>query len=126
MGSSGDSLSLELGLGRRSWTIPIPDGWTRGCGMRYAQWILSLNSKVERLSSRRLRLASSQSNLQLTGFASAFAQSCSKWRDLFDSSEPHLYPLPGGTWQMELNSFQKLCVLRCVRPDKTMDAMQKF
>lgn len=27
---------------------------------------------------------------------------------------------------MELNSFQKLCVLRCVRPDKTMDAMQKF
>jgi len=48
-----------------------------------------------------------------------------EWRSYFDSSETHLEPLPG-EWDHRLSDLQKLCVLRCVRPDKLVPGMQQF
>nr|AML30857.1 axonemal inner arm dynein heavy chain 1 [Marsilea vestita] len=39
------------------------------------------------------------------------------WCVIFDSQEPHMEPLPM-PWNFELDVFQKLLVLRCLRPDK--------
>ena len=43
---------------------------------------------------------------------------------IFDSSEPHREKLPGH-WS-ELSLFERLLVLRCIRPDKVTNAMQDF
>ncbi|OQR83181.1 sporangia induced dynein heavy chain [Achlya hypogyna] len=60
-----------------------------------------------------------------TGFADAFATHKSVYRALFDSPEPHVVPLPGG-WQTKLDAFQRLCVLRSLRPDKMMEGIQNL
>lgn len=43
----------------------------------------------------------------------------------FDSLEPHRFSLPGG-WDEKLSSFQKLLVLRCLRPDKITKGIEDF
>ena len=45
-----------------------------------------------------------------------------KWKSLFDSSEPQRTGL--ATPFNELNSFQRLLLLRCFRPDKMMEGIQ--
>ncbi|KAK6626143.1 hypothetical protein RUM43_006448 [Polyplax serrata] len=47
------------------------------------------------------------------------------FKRIFDSLEPHrhLYPKP---WDTKLDSFQKIIVLKCLRPDKVTNAMQDF
>ena len=50
-------------------------------------------------------------------FAADFAQQSAAFQAIFDSNEAHEMPLPG-PWNACLNSFQKLAVLRCLRPDK--------
>lgn len=47
------------------------------------------------------------------------------WRVIFDSSEPHLTPLPK-PWDNDLGSLEKMLVLRCIRPDKIVPAVQNF
>eukprot|EP00965_Chrysotila_dentata_P092804 3064457-Pleurochrysis_carterae.AAC.1 len=47
------------------------------------------------------------------------------WRAYFDSSETHIEPIPSG-WQQKLDPLQRLCVLRCVRPDKVVPGMQEY
>jgi dynein heavy chain len=44
---------------------------------------------------------------------------------VFDSATPHEDALPG-QWAEKLNSFQKLLFLRCLRPDKVVDASMAF
>lgn len=49
----------------------------------------------------------------------------SMWRKIFDSADPHLERLPSSL-DHSLNSFQKLCILRCLRPDRMTEAIQNF
>ncbi|NXL44771.1 DYH1 protein, partial [Podilymbus podiceps] len=66
------------------------------------------------------------SNLKnFSGFADDFAANLAAFRAIFDSSKPHREPLPG-KWEAELDAFQKLLVLRCLRADKITNAMQDF
>lgn len=52
---------------------------------------------------------------------------CNKqeWKALFDSMEPHKTHIPGSFWH-RLNTFQRLLVYRCIRPDKVIPAIQDF
>uniref|UniRef100_A0A8C2YBK7 Dynein axonemal heavy chain 1 n=1 Tax=Coturnix japonica TaxID=93934 RepID=A0A8C2YBK7_COTJA len=66
------------------------------------------------------------SNLKnFSGFAGDFAANLESFRAIFDSQKPHRQPLPG-KWDTELDAFQKLLVLRCLRGDKITNAMQDF
>nr|XP_009665828.1 PREDICTED: dynein heavy chain 1, axonemal [Struthio camelus australis] len=66
------------------------------------------------------------SNLKnFSSFADDFADNLAEFRVIFDSPKPHREPLPG-KWDTELDAFQKLLVLRCLRGDKVTDAMQDF
>lgn len=47
------------------------------------------------------------------------------FKDIFDSADPHQQPLPG-KWNDALDDFQKLIVLKCLRPDKITNAMQDY
>tara|TARA_B100001250_G_scaffold412602_1_gene444279 strand:- start:1784 stop:3040 length:1257 start_codon:yes stop_codon:yes gene_type:complete len=47
-----------------------------------------------------------------------------QWRTLYDSTDPQEEPLPD-TWD-KLTGLKRLCVLRCVRPDKVVLGVQKF
>jgi len=39
------------------------------------------------------------------------------WKKYYDSLQPHVEPMPG-EWDTKLSIFQKILVLRCLRPDK--------
>lgn len=47
------------------------------------------------------------------------------FKTIFDSLEPQNEPLPG-EWDTKLNTFQKLIVLKALRPDKITLAVQNF
>ncbi|XP_052236951.1 dynein axonemal heavy chain 7-like isoform X2 [Dreissena polymorpha] len=47
------------------------------------------------------------------------------WKEVYDSVEPQHMTLPG-EWQERLGSFQRLLLLRCIRPDKVVPAIQDF
>ncbi|RLV99506.1 hypothetical protein DV515_00009657 [Chloebia gouldiae] len=55
-----------------------------------------------------------------SGFDNDFAASLEGFRTIFDSLSPHRQ------WEDELDAFQKLLVLRCLRGDKVTNAMQDF
>jgi len=61
------------------------------------------------------------------GFAEEFGgpSSLTAFKLLFDSVSPQDEPFPG-KWQDKLDSLDKLCVLRALRPDKIMEGMQNF
>ncbi|XP_075795609.1 dynein axonemal heavy chain 1 isoform X2 [Pelodiscus sinensis] len=60
-----------------------------------------------------------------SSFADDFVDNVEGFRAIFDSAEPHREPLPG-KWDSQLDSFQKLLPLRCLRGDKVTNAMQDF
>ena len=49
----------------------------------------------------------------------------SHYKTVFDSADAHLQPLDP-FWDLKLNSFQKLCFLRCFRADKVTAAVKLF
>ncbi|XP_076618005.1 dynein axonemal heavy chain 7 isoform X2 [Colletes latitarsis] len=59
-----------------------------------------------------------------SGVRKAFASNTEQWRKLFDSKEPQnaTIPSPFDT----LNLFEKMLILRCIRPDKIVPAVQQF
>ncbi|KAL3852322.1 hypothetical protein ACJMK2_015979 [Sinanodonta woodiana] len=59
------------------------------------------------------------------GFMDHFKQHISEWKKVYDSVTPHLetYPNP---WNTKLSGLQTLVVLRCLRPDKMVPAVQNF
>jgi dynein heavy chain len=59
------------------------------------------------------------------GFAENFALNIRHYKEVFDSAEAHLQPLDPN-WDSKLNSFQKLCFLNALRPDKVTDAIRLF
>ncbi|XP_067915582.1 dynein axonemal heavy chain 3-like [Heterodontus francisci] len=54
-----------------------------------------------------------------------FCSKLSEWKKIYDSSQPEKMPLPD-PWEDNLSSFQSLLVLRCIRPDKMIPAIQHF
>ena len=47
------------------------------------------------------------------------------WKAIFDSASPAEQPLPE-PWEQNLSPVQKLMVLRVLRPDKLVLAVQRF
>ena len=59
------------------------------------------------------------------GIRSRFALEVNDWKKIYDSLEPQNEPLPKD-WSVRLELFQFLLVLRCLRPDKIIPAVQDF
>uniref|UniRef100_A0A3P9PW38 Uncharacterized protein n=1 Tax=Poecilia reticulata TaxID=8081 RepID=A0A3P9PW38_POERE len=57
--------------------------------------------------------------------AKSFTDHLEGFKKIFASNQPHREPLPG-EWDTCLNSFQTLLVLRCLRPDCLIYAVQDF
>ena len=56
------------------------------------------------------------------GIEAHVAANIEAWEKVYNDPAPQDATLPGD-WQ-KLNSLQKLCVLRCLRPDKCVPALQ--
>ena len=59
------------------------------------------------------------------GIRSKFRAQAKAWEEYYDSVEPQNAPLPQ-EWNTKLNQFQKMIVLRCIRPDKVNPGVQDF
>ena len=47
------------------------------------------------------------------------------WKCVYNSNEPHKEKLPE-PWQTKLEDFQRLCLIRCLRPDRILSAVKDF
>ncbi|KAH6585966.1 hypothetical protein BASA50_000909 [Batrachochytrium salamandrivorans] len=66
------------------------------------------------------------SNLaSFSGLDKSFAEHIVEWRSLFESPDPQDFNLPG-KWHLGITSFEKLLVLRCLRPDRMTIAISGF
>lgn len=59
------------------------------------------------------------------GLVSEFTEYVTVFRAIFDSPDPENQPLPGLVLS-ELDYFQRLCILRVLRPDKMMSGIQNL
>jgi dynein heavy chain len=59
------------------------------------------------------------------GFRKDFEAHTAEWKLLYNDREPHLAPLPK-PWNDKLTDFQKMIVLRCLRPDKIIPQVVRF
>ena len=48
-----------------------------------------------------------------------------QWKIVYDSVEPQRENFPP-EWQSSLGEFQRMCVIRCIRPDKIVPMVQEF
>nr|XP_006820578.1 PREDICTED: dynein heavy chain 3, axonemal-like [Saccoglossus kowalevskii] len=65
------------------------------------------------------------SNLSaLNGFMDSFQENTDAWKKVYDDLNPHIakYPAPWDT----IDGLDKMTVLRCLRPDKIVPAVQEF
>ena len=53
-----------------------------------------------------------------------FEKNLSKWKKVFDSLNPQTQEFPEPF--DDLSPLQRMCIIRCLRQDKSMDTMQKF
>lgn len=60
-----------------------------------------------------------------SGFAEDLAANINNWEILYNSNEPTKQKLPG-KWDSTLDSFQKLLIVRIIRPDKLVPAVLQF
>ncbi|CAJ1051390.1 LOW QUALITY PROTEIN: dynein heavy chain 1%2C axonemal [Xyrichtys novacula] len=60
-----------------------------------------------------------------SNLAESFREHLQDFKRIFDSNHPHREPLPG-EWDIELDSFQRLLVLRCLRADCLIQGLQDF
>ena len=58
------------------------------------------------------------------GLNTGFAAQADAWKAIYDSPAPQEEPLPG-QW-VSLTNFQRLLILRCVRPDKVVPAIMIY
>jgi len=61
----------------------------------------------------------------LKEFYTHVTENIDKWKDVYDNPSPHSMELPD-PWHLSLSPMQKLIVLRCLRPDKIVPAVQDF
>jgi dynein heavy chain, axonemal len=59
------------------------------------------------------------------GISEDVSSNLSGWQTIYDSNTPQSEPLPE-PWNTNLSLFQKLVVLRCLRSDKLVPAIQNF
>jgi dynein heavy chain len=59
------------------------------------------------------------------GFAETFHENAEAWRAVFDSSDPPSVDFPA-PWDTKLTILQRILVIRCLRPDKLLQIIQKF
>jgi dynein heavy chain len=59
------------------------------------------------------------------GIRQKFQLEANDWKRIYDSTEPHHEDLPSG-WKDKLEMFQKMLILRCLRPDKVIPSVQDF
>jgi len=60
-----------------------------------------------------------------SGLREDFACFEAKFKEIYDSADAHQVPLPA-RWGEQLNNFQRMCILRCLRADKISLAVQDF
>ncbi|XP_031787006.1 dynein heavy chain 1, axonemal isoform X2 [Nasonia vitripennis] len=72
-----------------------------------------------------IEIQSLQALPKFQNFVSFFKSLISEFKRIFDDPEPESasYPEP---WQSQLDDFSKLLVLKCLRPDKVTNAMQRY
>lgn len=58
-------------------------------------------------------------------FQNEFRERIAEWELVFNNAKPNECALPG-YWNTKLNSFQKILVLRCLRPDTVINAITDF
>ncbi|MEW5299251.1 MAG: hypothetical protein WDW36_002284 [Sanguina aurantia] len=61
----------------------------------------------------------------LGGLCEHVAGNVPSWKAVYDSLEPHVTPLPA-PWDTALDAFQRLLVLRTIRPDKLIPAITAY
>uniref|UniRef100_A0A668T451 Dynein axonemal heavy chain 1 n=1 Tax=Oreochromis aureus TaxID=47969 RepID=A0A668T451_OREAU len=84
------------------------------------------NPAVSWLSERAWQDILGLSTLEsFSNLAQSFPEHLEGFKKIFDSSQPHREPLPGA-WDVMLDSFQKLLVLRCLRADCLIQGLQDF
>ena len=59
------------------------------------------------------------------GIRSKFRAQAKGWEEYYDSLEPQTAKMPD-EWHSKLNQFQKMTILRCIRPDKVVPGVQDF
>ncbi|KAH8863214.1 Dynein heavy chain 1, axonemal [Schistosoma japonicum] len=62
---------------------------------------------------------------KFTDLPESMTRSLDAFKQIFDSSEPHRTTFPE-PWQTNLDNFQRILILRCLRADKLTNAMQDF
>ncbi|XP_076804480.1 dynein axonemal heavy chain 3-like isoform X3 [Clavelina lepadiformis] len=60
-----------------------------------------------------------------TGIMPHVRMNTSSWKIFYDSSTPHIESFPA-PWDNKLSDLETLVVLRCIRPDKIVPAVQDF
>uniref|UniRef100_A0A3P8WKL1 Dynein axonemal heavy chain 7 n=1 Tax=Cynoglossus semilaevis TaxID=244447 RepID=A0A3P8WKL1_CYNSE len=59
------------------------------------------------------------------GLRHSMARFRNEWKEVYDSPNPHQTLFPN-EWQEKLSPFQKMLVVRCLRPDKIVPVVQEF
>ncbi|XP_066919650.1 dynein axonemal heavy chain 12-like [Clytia hemisphaerica] len=59
------------------------------------------------------------------GFRDDFTKNVGEWQKFFEGKEPHRQILPA-PWHEKLSDFQRMMVVRCLRPDKVVPMVTTF
>lgn len=57
-----------------------------------------------------------------SGFRQSVASNIQAWKQFYDNTEPQTSPLPA-PWEQNLTMFQRMVVIRMIRPDKVRNCV---